>query len=217
MFLSNQQAAALVILSIVCVAAGCSWFGGGEPPANSNAAVSPPETGIPFETKEPETFQADFITFAGGTETRSHFAKKSGRWRFDSFAAEGPTRSIIQGQTLAYVDHTREQYSEPPTNGPNAQPPFIDDLTTSLLHPKQPAKFEKLGSEDNIERYKVTVDGSNTPSTITYDTAIKMIVRHEFEGGFAFEMRNFTLEVDDAVFRVPSGYRKIAWSVYKQQ
>jgi hypothetical protein len=217
MFLSNQQAAALVILSIVCVAAGCSWFVGSEVPANSNAAVSPPGSGIPFETKEPETFQAYFITIAGGTETRSHFAKKAGRWRLDSFDADGPTRSIIQGQTLAYIDHTRKQYSEPPTNGPDAQPAFLQDLTTSLLHPKQPAIFEKLGADGSLERYRVTTEGSNTASTIIYDTTIKMIVRNEFDGGFAFEMRNFTLEVSDEVFQVPSGYRNVAWAAYKQQ
>ena len=57
----------------------------------------------------------------------------------------------------------------------------------------------------------------STASTIIYDTTIKMIVRHEFDGGFAFEMRNFTLEVDDAIFQVPSGYRKVSWEVYKQQ
>ena len=217
MFLSNQQAAAQAILLVIIVAAGCSWFGGNEPPSNSSVTVKPPETGIPFETKEPETFLADFITISSGSESRSHFAKKHERWRFDSFDADGPTRSIVQGPTLAYIDHTRKQYSEPPTNGPDAQPPFLADLTTSLLHPKQPARFEKLGTENNIERYKVTVEGSNSASTILYDTTIKMIVRHEFDGGFAFEMRNFTLEVDEAVFQMPNGYRKVAWTVYKQQ
>jgi hypothetical protein len=217
MFLSNQQAAAQAILLVIIVAAGCSWFGGNEPPSNSSVTVKPPETGIPFETKEPETFQADFITVSGGGESRSHFAKRQDRWRFDSFDADGPTRSIVQGPTLAYIDHTRKQYSEPPTNGPDAQPPFLADLTTSLLHPKQPARFEKLGTENNIERYRVTVEGINSASTILYDTTIKMVVRHELGGGFAFEMRNFTLEVDEAVFQIPNGYRKVAWAVYKQQ
>ena len=217
MFLSNQQAAAQAILLVIIVAAGCSWFGGNDPPSNSSVTVKPPETGIPFETREPETFQADFITISSGSESRSHFAKKHERWRFDSFDADGPTRSIVQGPTLAYIDHTRKQYSEPPTNGPDAQPPFLADLTTSLLHPKQPARFEKLGTEDNIERYRVTVEGSNSASTILYDTTIKMVVRHELGGGFAFEIRNFTLEVDEAVFQMPNGYRKVAWTVYKQQ
>lgn len=217
MFLSNQQAAAPAILFIIIAAAGCAWFGGSEPPSNTAGSVAPPETGIPFDTKEPETFQADFVTIAGGSESRSHFARKQGRWRFDSFDADGPTRSIIQGQTLAHIDHTRKQYSEPPTNGPDEQPAFLQDLTTSLLHPKEPAIFEKLGADGSLERYKVTTEGSSTASTIIYDTTIKMIVRHEFDGGFAFEMRNFTLEVDDAIFQVPSGYRKVSWEVYKQQ
>jgi len=81
----------------------------------------------------------------------------------------------------------------------------------------QLAKFEKLGVEGTLERFKVNVDGSDVSSTIIFDTQIKMVVRHAFEGGFAFEMRNFTLEVDDAIFAVPRGYRKVAWNVFKQQ
>ena len=71
MFLSNQQAAAQAILLVIIVAAGCSWFGGNDPPSNSSVTVKPPETGIPFETREPATFQADFITVSGGGESRS--------------------------------------------------------------------------------------------------------------------------------------------------
>jgi len=101
--------------------------------------------------------------------------------------------------------------------GPDTQPPFIADLTTSLLNEKEPAKFEKLGTEGTLERYTVTVEGSASASTVVYDANIKMVVRHEFDGGFAFEMRNFTLEVDDAIFTVPSGYRKVAWTAFAQQ
>jgi hypothetical protein len=44
-----------------------------------------------------------------------------------------------------------------------------------------------------------------------------MVVGHEFDGGFAFEMRNFTLEVDETIFAVPAGYRKVAWTAFAQQ
>jgi len=101
--------------------------------------------------------------------------------------------------------------------GPDPQPAFVSDLTTSLLNEKRPAIFGKLEPEGVLERYSVSIDGATSPSTIVFDPAIKMVVRHELEGGFAFEMRNFTLEVDDAMFSVPTGYRKVAWTVFSQQ
>ena len=134
----------------------------------------------------------------------------------DTFAVEKLSRSIIRADKLVYLDHISKQYSEPPLTGSDPQPPFIADLTTSLLSEKQPAKFERLGVEGTFEKYAVSVDGSNVSSTIIFDTSIRMIVRHEFNGGFAFEMRDFTLEVDEAVFAVPAEYRKVAWNVFKQ-
>lgn len=216
MFLSNQQAAAIAFLILVLAAAGCSWFRS-EPIASSPTALAPPETGIPFETREPETYQADFFTIAAETESLSRLARKAGRWRFDTFNGEKPSRSIIRAEKLIYLDHSTKQYSEPPVVGPDPQPPFLVDLTDSLLYEGKPAKVEKLASEGTLERYSVSIEGTNVPSTIVFDTTIKMVVRHEFEGGFAFEMRNFTLEVDDATFKVPIGYRKVAWDIFKQE
>lgn len=217
MFLSNPQAAAAALSLLLITAAGCSWFQSSEPVALTPTVVAPPETGLPFEASEPITYQADFVTVSPGSETLSHFARKDGKWRIDTFAGETVNRSIIQADKLIYLDHMRKQYSEPPVSGPAAQPQFIADLTTSLLNEKQPAKFEKLGTEGTLERYRATVEGSNATSTIVFDTASKMVVRNEVDAGFAFEMRNFKLEVDDAKFVVPAGYRKVAWTVFSQQ
>jgi len=215
MFLSNRQAATLAFSLMLFTAAGCSWFPGTGSPASNVTAVTPPDRGIPFETKEPDTYQADFYTVADGIESRSHFARDRSSWRFDSYDGDRPSRSIIRGEKLSYLDHSRKVFSEPPTNGPDARPAFVEELTTSLLRPKRPAAFEKLGTEGNVDKYSVKTEGTRAPSTIFYDTSKKMIVRQEFEGGFAFEMRNFTLEVDDGSFRVPAGYRKIVWQEYK--
>lgn len=216
MFLSNRHAAALAFSLAIFVGAGCGWIRDQDPPAQTSAPVAPPETGIPFETKEPETYQADFVTSSGGVETKTHFARKLGKWRFDSFDGTQPSRSIIRGDSLVYVDHRRKTYSEPAVQGPDPQPPFINDLTTTFLNQKAAGKFEKISTEGNLETYSVSAEGSNAPSTIVYDASIMMVVRSEFTGGFAFELRNFTLEVDDAIFSVPVGYRKVAWTVFNQ-
>lgn len=120
---------------------------------------------------------------------------------------------------MIYVDHRRKIYSEPVSKASDPQPPFLNDLTDTLLNGKHPAKFEKVTVEntDGLDVYKVTIDGSNSTSIITYDPSIKMVVRHEFDGGFAFAMRNFNLEVEDSTFRIPAAYRKVAWSAFEQQ
>ncbi len=216
MFLSNPHAATAALSLVIFAVAGCSWFQTSDPVTLSPTAIAPPDTGLPFDAFEPETYQADFITIAADAESKSHFARKPGRWRIDTFAGDKLVKSILRTDKLLYIDHGTKQYSEPPIAGPDPQPTILADLTTSLLSEKQPAKFEKIGTDGTLERYSVTVEGSS-PSTIVFDTSTKMIVRHEFEGGFAFEMRNFNLEVDDATFALPAGYRKVAWNVFKQQ
>ena len=216
MFLSNPQAAAIALSLLIVTAAGCSWIRPNEHVDVATTAIEPPDLGFPFEVAEPATYQADFVTIAAGSETRSHFARKERKWRIDTFAGEKPTRSIIRGENYVYVDHATKQYSEPPVNGPEPKPQFIADLTTSLLSERQPAKFERLATEGALERFSVTVESSNSRSTVLFDTSIKMVVRHEFESGFAFEMRNFTLEVDEDSFALPSGYRKMTWNAFKQ-
>lgn len=217
MFLSNRHAAALALSLAIFVGVGCGWIGDQDPPAQTSAPVAPPETGIPFETKEPETYQADFVASSGGVETKTHFARKAGKWRFDLFEGAEPSRSIIRGDSLIYLDHRRKVYAVPGTTGPDAGPSFISDLTTTLLNQKEAGKFEKVSTEGNLESYSVTVEGSNSPSIIVYDTSIKMVVRSGFSGGFAFELRNFTLDVDDAIFSLPGGYQKVAWTVFNQE
>lgn len=216
MFLSNPQVAALALSLLIVAGAGCSWLSPSEPVTLTPTVVAHPESSLPFESQEPATYQADFLTIMGGSETRSHFARKEGKWRIDTFAGEKATRSIINGEKCVYVDHATKQYSEPPITGHDPQPQFIKDLRTSLLSEGQPVKFEKLSPEGTLERFSVTAENSNSSSMVVFDTAIKMVVRHEFENGFAFEMRNFTLEVGDNFFAVPSGYRKVSWTAFNQ-
>ena len=75
MYLSNQQAAVVALSIVIFAAAGCSWFQSGDPVTLSPTAIAPHDTGIPFETKEPETYQADFVTISAAVESRTHFAR----------------------------------------------------------------------------------------------------------------------------------------------
>lgn len=218
MFLSNRVAIGLVFL-LALVASGCSWFGDDGNAASASPTIEPPKSERPFETKEPETFQADFITIAAGTETRVRYARKGTNWRVDTFTGDAASRSIIGTDRKTHLDHRTKTYTEPPSGGgPADRPVFVNDLTQMLLNRKDRAKYEKLSMSGPLERYRVTVDGSSTPFIVAYDPALKMVVRQEPEtpspGGFVFELRAVTLEVSDDAFKIPTGYRKAAWAEF---
>lgn len=219
MILSNRLASVSILIVFCAMAAGCSWPGEGENAASASPAIEPPKSGVPFETKEPETFRADLITSSGGIETLVRYARKATNWRVDTFDKETASRSIISTDKQIHIDHRSKTYAEAPSGGgPADRPAYVTDLTQSLLNRKEHAKFEKLGTDGTLERYRVTVDGTTTPFIITYDTATKMVTRQEPEaplpGGFVFEMRGLTLDVSDDVFKLPSGYRKITWQEF---
>jgi len=219
MFLSNRLTPVLSLLLAFAILQACTWPGGGEMPASASQVVEPPKSDIPFETKEPETFQADFITAAWGVNSRVRYAREGTDWRVDTFDGEAPRRSIISTDKQIHIDHKAKTYAEAPSGGgPAERPSYVTDLTQTLLNRKDHAKFEKLGADAGLERYRVTIDGSTSPWIVTYDTSIRMVTRQEPEsaspGGFAFEMRGFTPNVSDAVFEVPAGYRKVAWQEF---
>lgn len=220
MYLSNLAGPLSCVLSILLLFQACSLWPSDSP--NANAAIAEPSSELPFSTKEPEIFQADFVRSVGGLETRSFYARKGNRWRFDTFTGGTPSRSIISGDKLSYVDHASRSYAETPTGAfPAPVPDFISDLTNSLLRQGEHSKFETVGTEGDIVTYRVLIEGQKGENLIRYDKTLGMIVRQELrsaDGGeeFIFELRNVKLEVDEGLFAVPQGFRKIAWDEFKK-
>ena len=219
MFLSNRFASVLIVVILCASAPGCSWLAGGNNPASASTVIEPPKSEIPFATKEPETFQADLVTAAGGSESRLHYARKGTDWRVDTFSGDDPRRTIISTDKQVQIDHRSKTYAESPSGGGPAQrPAFVTDLTETLLYQKEHAKFEKLNTEGTLERYRVTVEGTSTPFIVTYDSSAKMVIRQEPEnpspGNFVFSVRGLNLEVSDDVFTIPKGYRKVTWQEF---
>lgn len=217
MFLSNRLAEVTAYLLLILGVAGCGLFGSGERSDDPPPVISQPKSVVPFETREPAAYQADFVTSGDGVESTVHFARSGGSWRFDTFSAGEPSRTIIRTDTTIYVDHASRTFAEAPSGIISAdRPQLLSDLTTSLLSRFEAGKFEEIGREGSIVRYRVTSDGERNASIVTYDSAIGMVVRQESEraGGdsFVFELRRFSLEVDASAFQVPQGYRKTQWA-----
>lgn len=214
MFLSNRQPLILSTALLMMALAGCSWFKPNVPDSTDTPKIEDKTNLYPFETREPEIFSGDLFVTGGETETRTSYARRNAKWRFDIYDGAEPTVSRIQSEKLIQLDHPSKTFAEIPQGAIGEPPSFVADMNALLLSSGEHAKFEKTGTAGSIETYSATLPDSS-PVTITYDTSLKMIVKQQFTtsggSGSAFELRNVKLEVDDSIFTVPAGYRKIAW------
>jgi len=219
MFLSNPAKLILVVCLWIALFQGCGWWQNDQNTLTT-PVVSAPQSNIPFSTKEPEVFQAEFVRSDGTTETRSFYARKGAKWRFDAFdQGNRPLRSIIKAGSLYTIMHAAKVYTEvQPSQDPANDTDFGDDIISGLLRQGTYAKFEEIGREGNIVKYRARIENFEASDVVIFfDNSLGMIVRQEFsklgeqpENMFIFETRNVKFEVDDALFVIPNGYRKVS-------
>lgn len=224
MFLSNPRLFLLVTLFCVAFFEGC---GSAQPSANKDISLTG-ETGneFPFSTREPEIYQGEFVVITGKNEDRSFLARKGDRWRMDIF--RGGERWLTQLKTdkLYAIDHAKKTYAATPETA-NARDNGPNDMTANFFRGKEYREFDEIGREGDLIRYKVReTDASNTAVMITIDQKSGLMVRQEFRdsgadagspAAFVYEMRDLKLEVDDGIFSIPAGYRKVSWDEYRTQ
>ncbi|MBK7392405.1 MAG: hypothetical protein IPI64_03765 [Chloracidobacterium sp.] len=210
MFLSNLSRPFLLLIAFTLVMQAC-----GSSQTNQNKEVSltgESTSEFPFTVKEPETYQADVVVTAGGTETRWSVARNGEKWRYDIYAGTAMTVSQIRSDKLYYIDHRKKTFwemSEKPGTGE------ISDIARSFFRGYEHNDFDEVGREGTIIKYKVRpIDKRPGSIVISIDSASGMMVRQEFlaaDGGvqYVYELRNLKLNVDDSTFAIPSDYRKV--------
>ena len=178
--------------------------------------VSDIKSDIPFSTTEPANFQAEIVITAGGIERKIFVARKGVLRRIDYDYGEQNQHSTLETEKRYVLSSRHKMYAEV-VNTPGAG--FSDPLTEQLLNLRGYAKFEDLGTENNAEKYRVKVAGSDSAEIIIYvDQASGLPVKQEFFSingdartlQYSFEMRELKLETDDTIFQVPAGYRMTA-------
>jgi hypothetical protein len=190
--------------------------------SNSNTSTNQPEIAeirseIPFATKEPEIFQADIIIKNEGEEEKTFIARKDGK----SFSRKGdiaalqtePNKSfLINFAKKIYVENIGNSTAKVEASGETLN----DFLTTEWLNQKTDAKFESLGTENGLSKYRTSFE--NSESLIFVDEIYKIPVRQEFysiEGDtknlvYSMELQNIKLAVDEQLFELPKDFRKVS-------
>lgn len=218
MLLSNSRKSLLLLGFCVVLAFACR-----SPQTEGNAvpvAAPTPESEFPFQTKEPEVYQADIvITDGSGIEEKYSVARSGSRWRFDTYRNGLPWMTEIGGDGLVSIDHSRRVVSTVAAGTTLAEGTF-NDLTSNYFKGKGYRDFVEAGRENDIIKYRVKDPRSqNDDIFVSVDTKLGLVVRQEFisrdAGGaviasFVYELRNIKTAVDDGVFGVPSDYRKVS-------
>ena len=220
MLLSNSAKSFLICGFVLLVLVGCRWW---QESGSVNNSDTPAPSRIPFSTAEPETFQCEVVRSDGENEEKTFYAHNGGNWRLDLNANE----TILRTDKYYRLHNEKKMYAEVPIGDPSAiQPEFVADLTVSALNQNKNAKFEPMGSDGSLTRYRVTLDDPGGASAVIYvDEKNGLVTREEFfsPGGqtdpsakpaFIFELRDLKLNVDDSIFAIPAGYKKLEWKDY---
>lgn len=210
----------------------CLGFGGGggcrraakseNADTASFAAEAELKSGVPFATKEPENFQAEFVITANGAENKIFVARGgANRSRFDynSGAANQLTVLRTSGDESFLILPDKKIYAE--NSGVNADSPdgdYKDFLTNEWLASKADAKFTRLGTENSLTKYAVRLNDSDAAEIIVFvDERINLPAREEFYSNkdgqkiltYAVEMKNFKAQADENAFEIPKDARKV--------
>ena len=201
---------------------------------NTAAAANATSATPPFETKEPERYQALRVeTAADGMETSSRqtFIARDGARRREDYETANGKVSYLERPDGAYVLLPEKKlYSElKPEAGDaisgrpvNVPPDFSPEKLLGAARPE--TRYEKLGAEDvngrTAMKYRVTLMGRTgagleikTESFIWIDETLGMPVKSETtstDGAKAtMELREIKETVDASLFDLPADYKKV--------
>lgn len=218
MFLSNLHRYFLLLILIAPMLQSCSGT-----TANSNSSapiIGELKSEFPFSTKEPDTYQGDFVVTIGSTEEHFFRARKGGFSRIDIFKGNDVSSIQIVTDKIYTIDTIRKIYTEEviTAGAINAVPVF--DATNGFFAGKEYTAFEEIGRDGDITKYRVkNADPAKGEILVSVDTSSGLMIRQEFISprtetiesvpNVTFDIRNLKLDVDDSIFQLPAGLRKV--------
>lgn len=228
---SRKSVIFFVILAILTsFLASCGWWKkltGSPTPTPTPLTAQEIPTNIPFQTKEPESYEAELIvsTFSGDEKiVKKTFTAKSGARLFTVFnQGEKSAFSTLRNETggVYLISDQAKVFAE---ETQTAAPPESEESTsnfimTEWLNGKTNAVFDKLETENNVTKFRVNLDAARNTEILLYiDENLQMPVKQEFysTGGeekkllLAAEIVNVKTPADEKYFRMPAAYKKVS-------
>jgi hypothetical protein len=226
MFSSTSIKIFLVFVSFICQACGF-WRGQTDAtPSPTPFVAEELKSAAPFSTKEPGVYQTEIVVTANGVENVTFTARNEmKRLTIFDFRTELETAVLELGENQTFlIAASRKIYAEKESAGSVVET-AADFLTGELLNQKNEARFESLGAENNLARYRINLnDARNSEIIISVDEKIGLPIKQEFyriggEGKIlasAVELRNFSLQTDAMFFEIPKDYRKVSAKEFRE-
>ena len=233
MSFARSQRRALLWLSL-CLLACASCRSANEPneaPATDTVVSTTP----PFQTKEPDRYRATrTITIStpdGETSVTKTAIAKDGPLRREEPEGSSPRvvyLDLVAGRFVLLPDANVYATATPDDTEPDTE----DNSPDRLLH-LEPINttYQSLGTETiagrNTQKYRIVVNGSaseNVPQNETLmwiDETLNMPIRSETKSAdgtrTTMELSDITLNPDNGLFQIPTGYEKIAFGDLRKQ
>ena len=225
---SNSAKVLIVIFCTLLLLPACRFWQKTESETPSPFVAEEMKTDVPFSTTEPENFQAEFVVTVNAQEDKTLIARAGGR-QFSAYnfgknnqfsnmrTADGKSFQVVTDKKI-YVENSGIAPGQPGDN------PF-DFLTAEWLSQKTAAKFERLGAENGLIKYRAVL-GENGKSEVEIwvDEQIGLPVKQEFYSldgngrtlNLTFEMKNFTAQVNENFFEIPKDFRKVTIEEFRR-
>lgn len=203
-----------------------------QPPTNNTIVATTP----PFQTKEPERYQATrtitIITADGKTVvTKTSIARDGDKRRHESqtLSKRVAYLDLPEGRFVLLLDE--KVYADAAET--DSQINDDEEITPErLLHTDTgTTSYQNLGKEmiggRNANKYKTVVNSSSSGNVshnetlIWIDEALHMPIRSETTSPdgtrITMELSDLSLDVDKRIFQVPNDYEKIAFSDFRKR
>jgi hypothetical protein len=218
MFLSTRRLLITILSLAVSLATAC-----GSTPQSANVNLPPIDKidGVyPFSVVEPQIYSCKIVETAGGV-SRTYFSARNGDVsRLDIDHGSPNQLTVIHDGRTIRIDHKTKTYEESPPPMNSVPKPSSDaTLFRTMLYDFNRAKFEKLGVESGLTKYRATIDGEMASERLVYiDEKIGFPVRVEIvsvEGDIRreimrIEILEFKTESATDLFEIPAGFKRAA-------
>jgi outer membrane lipoprotein-sorting protein len=217
MLLSNRAKNFLTIIFFLVFSGACGW--GRVVSTPDVLKTSEPENELPFPTKEPARYTAEIVITIGDEKRTIKVARDGLLRRYDYDPGEKGQLSVLRNQKDIRMLPNKKVFTESEDAVAPSAPVPDDPLTVNLLRRKDYTEFTESGTENNITRFDAKLENGGASRIVVFvDRSIGMPVRQEYystENGvevlrYSMEIRDFSTDVDDGVFAVPQGYRKVS-------
>jgi hypothetical protein len=224
MFSSNSARIFFVFALLFCQACGF-WRGQTDAPPAPFVADEI-KSAIPFSTKEPNVYQTEIVVTANGVEDVTFTARnETSRLTVYNFQTESETAILKLGENQTFLIAPQRKIYALEEFVNDAVEADSDFLTAELLNRKKDARFETLGMENNLARYRVSFEEArNSEIIVSVDEQIGLPVKQEFYSTgdgqkiltYAVELKNFSPSANAKLFEIPKDYRKVLAKEFRE-